>query len=109
MQGIVAAGDATMASSVAAVLQKAVGPEMCMKMQAEGRWHECIFGVTKSSKGDASAAAARQRSTLKAMEWDAKARDVVLVRQPASCLHAACVKLHLGLLCPHGLVLGPAG
>ena len=73
-------GDATMASSVAAVLQKAIGPEMCMRMQSEGRWHENIFGPAKTGKPDAGAATTRQRSKLKQMEWDAKARNVLLVR-----------------------------
>jgi hypothetical protein len=72
-------GDATMAASIAAVLQKAIGPEMAMKMQSEGRWHECIFGPGKLSKVDAAAAAAQQSTKLKRMEWDAKARGVLLV------------------------------
>jgi hypothetical protein len=72
-------GDATMAASIAAVLQKAIGPEMAMKMQSEGRWHESIFGPVKLSKVDAAAAAAQQSTKLKRMEWDAKARGVLLV------------------------------
>jgi hypothetical protein len=74
-----------MAASVAAVLQKAVGPEMCMKMQSEGRWHENIMAVAKASKADAAAAAVRQRSKLKQMDWDSKARSVLLVRLLLCC------------------------
>ena len=79
-------GDATMAASVAAVLQKAIGPEMCMKMQAEGRWHENIFAASKASKADAVSAGKRQTAKLKQMEWDAKARGVLLVRPSSRSL-----------------------
>ena len=75
-------GDATMAASVAAVLQKAIGPEMAMRMQSEGRWHENVFGATKASRADAATATAAQTAKLKRMEWDAKARRVLLVRIP---------------------------
>jgi hypothetical protein len=87
-------GDATMAASVAAVLQKAIGPEMCMKMQSEGRWHEDIFAASKSSKADAASSAKRQSAKLKQMEWDAKARGVLLVR------HFWCNMPACAALCP---------
>ena len=102
MAALRCAGDATMATSVAAVLQKAVGPEMCTKMQAEGRWHENIMAVAKSGKADAAAAAARQRAKLKQMEWDAKARNVLLV---CCRLARALEELHQLSLLPHSLAM----
>ena len=81
-----------------------MGPSRCEAMQAEGRWHEDIFG-TRAATTDSNAAAAQALDCqLRTLNVDSKASDIPSVRfSVLICAIMAWVELQAagGMLAQH--------